>query len=37
VQIDLVVDRPEFIPLLAEWHHREWAYLKVGSATSTRF
>jgi GNAT superfamily N-acetyltransferase len=36
VQIDLLADRPEFIPLLAEWHHREWAYLRPGFSMRDR-
>jgi GNAT superfamily N-acetyltransferase len=28
MQIELLADHPEFIPLLAEWHYREWSYLR---------
>jgi predicted N-acetyltransferase YhbS len=36
VQIELLADRPEFIPLLAEWHQREWAYLRPGFSLADR-
>jgi predicted N-acetyltransferase YhbS len=36
VQIELLADRPEFIPLLAEWHFREWAYLRPGDSVVNR-
>jgi hypothetical protein len=36
VEIELLVDHPEFIPLLAEWHYREWAYLRPGDSVANR-
>jgi GNAT superfamily N-acetyltransferase len=36
VQIELLADHPEFIPTLAEWHHREWAYLRPGDTIAAR-
>ena len=30
MQIELLADRPEFIPQLAEWHHHEFGYLRPG-------
>ena len=36
VDIELLADRPEFIPQLAEWHYREWAYLRPGDSVSNR-
>jgi GNAT superfamily N-acetyltransferase len=36
VQIELLADHPEFIPLLAEWHQREWAYLRPGFSMTDR-
>jgi GNAT superfamily N-acetyltransferase len=36
VQIQLLADRPEFIPTLAEWHFREWAYLRPGDSVANR-
>jgi len=36
VQIELLADRPEFIPTLAEWHFSEWAYLRPGDSVANR-
>ena len=36
MQIELLADRPEFIPTLAEWHFREWAYLRPGDSAANR-
>jgi predicted N-acetyltransferase YhbS len=36
VQIEFLADRPEFIPTLAEWHFREWAYLRPGDSVANR-
>jgi predicted N-acetyltransferase YhbS len=36
VDIELLADRPEFIPTVAEWHFREWAYLRPGDSTANR-
>ena len=36
MQIELLADRPEFIPKLAEWHFREWAYLRPGDSVANR-
>ena len=36
MEIELVADRPEFIRTLAEWHFREWAYLRPGDSVANR-
>jgi GNAT superfamily N-acetyltransferase len=36
VEIELLADRPEFIPTLADWHFREWAYLRPGDSVANR-
>ena len=36
MQIELLADRPDFIPTLAEWHYREWAYLRPGDSVENR-
>jgi predicted N-acetyltransferase YhbS len=36
VQIELLADHSEFIPLLAEWHQHEWAYLRPGFSIADR-
>jgi predicted N-acetyltransferase YhbS len=36
VEIELLADRPEFIPQVAEWHFREWAYLRPGDSVANR-
>ena len=36
MQIELLADRPEFIPLLAEWHQREFGYLRPGFSIAER-
>jgi GNAT superfamily N-acetyltransferase len=36
VQIELLADRLEFIPTLAKWHFREWAYLRPGDSVANR-
>jgi predicted N-acetyltransferase YhbS len=36
VEIELLADRPEFIPTLAEWHFREWAFLRPGDSVANR-
>jgi GNAT superfamily N-acetyltransferase len=36
VKIELLADHPEFIPSLAEWHFREWAYLRPGDSVANR-
>ena len=36
MQIELLADRPDFIPTLAEWHFREWAYLRPGDSVANR-
>lgn len=36
MQIELLADRPDFIPTLAEWHYREWAYLRPGDSIENR-
>jgi predicted N-acetyltransferase YhbS len=36
VQIELLADRLEFISTLAEWHFREWGYLRPGDSVANR-
>jgi len=36
VQIELLADRPEFVPILADWHFREWAHLRPGDSVANR-
>jgi predicted N-acetyltransferase YhbS len=36
VQIEFLADRSEFIPTLAEWHFREWAYLRPDDSVANR-
>jgi predicted N-acetyltransferase YhbS len=36
VDIELLADRPEFIPQLAQWHFREWAHLRPGDSVANR-
>ena len=36
MQIELLADRPEFIPTLADWHFHEWAYLRPGDSVDNR-
>jgi GNAT superfamily N-acetyltransferase len=36
VEIELLADRAEFISTLAEWHFREWAYLRPGDSVANR-
>jgi GNAT superfamily N-acetyltransferase len=36
VQIEYLADHPEFIPVLAGWHHQEWAYLRPGDTLEAR-
>lgn len=36
MQIELLADRPEYIRTLAEWHFREWAYLRPGDSVANR-
>ncbi len=36
MRIDYLADHEEFIPLLAQWHHREWAYLRPGDSLEAR-
>jgi GNAT superfamily N-acetyltransferase len=36
VQIGYLADHQEFIPTLAEWHFREWAYLRRGDSVENR-
>jgi GNAT superfamily N-acetyltransferase len=36
VQIELLADRADFIPALAKWHYREWAYLRPGDSVENR-
>ena len=36
MQIELLADRHEFIPQLAEWHHYEFGYLRPGFSIADR-
>ena len=36
MQIELLADRPEFIPALAEWHFREWSRFRPGDSVANR-
>jgi len=36
MQIGYLADHQEFIPTLAQWHHREWAYLRPGDSLEAR-
>jgi GNAT superfamily N-acetyltransferase len=36
MQVGYLADHPEFIPTLAHWHHREWAYLRPGDSVEAR-
>ena len=36
MQIGYLVDHPDFIPTLAHWHHREWAYLRPDESLESR-
>lgn len=36
MQISYLADHENFIPLLAQWHHREWAYLRPGDSVEAR-
>ena len=36
MQIDYLANHQEFIPILADWHHQEWAYLRPGDSVKAR-
>jgi N-acetylglutamate synthase-like GNAT family acetyltransferase len=36
MQIDYLADYQHFIPILTQWHHREWAYLRPGDSVDAR-
>jgi len=36
MDIELLADRPEFIPQLADWHFREWGYLRPSDSVANR-
>jgi GNAT superfamily N-acetyltransferase len=36
MQIGYLVDHQDFIPTLADWHHKEWAYLRTGESLESR-
>jgi GNAT superfamily N-acetyltransferase len=36
VQIELLADRREFLPMLAKWHYAQWAYLRPGDTVEAR-
>ncbi len=35
-QIEYLVNRPEYIPILAHWHYMEWSYLNPGDSVERR-
>lgn len=36
MQIEYLVDHPEYIPTLAQWHHAEWGSLNPGDSVERR-
>ena len=36
MQIGYLADHQDFIPTLAQWHHREWVYLRPGDSLEAR-
>lgn len=36
MHIGYLADHPELIPVLARWHHEEWAYLRPGDSVAAR-
>jgi N-acetylglutamate synthase-like GNAT family acetyltransferase len=36
MQIDFLADHQDFIPILAQWHYREWAHLRPGDSIEAR-
>jgi GNAT superfamily N-acetyltransferase len=36
MQLGYLADHQDFIPILAQWHHREWAYLRPGDSVEAR-
>ena len=36
MQIGYLADHPQFLPTLAVWHHKEWAYLRPGDSIEAR-
>lgn len=36
MKIEYLADHPEFVPLLARWQHREWAFLHPGETLQIR-
>lgn len=36
MQIGYLADHQDFIPTLADWHHKEWAYLRPGESLEAR-
>lgn len=36
MQIGYLADHPDFIPTLAHWHYREWAYLRPDESLESR-
>ena len=36
MQIGYLADHHNFLPTLARWHHREWAYLRPGDSVEAR-
>ena len=36
MEIGYLADHKDFIPTLANWHHREWAYLRPGESLEAR-
>jgi len=36
VQFVYLQDHPEFLPIIAAWHHEEWAYIRPGDTIAAR-
>lgn len=36
MQLGYLADHQDFIPTLAQWHHREWSYLRPGDSVEAR-
>jgi len=36
LKIDYLADHPEFVPILATWHRREWGHLRPGETVEMR-
>jgi GNAT superfamily N-acetyltransferase len=36
MRIDYLADHPEFLPMLAQWHHDKWGYTRPGESAEAR-